>query len=244
MRRFALLVISAVLLAAAAGMATYWFASRAEERALVDYEFVQVYSALAEIPANTSLSAAVEAGLAGPTDVAQKFVPEDALLAVTPENAALVTLVPLAEGQLLMTGDFVLPPEAPVLLDVPPGMVGVSVALTDPQHVGSFLQPGSRIAVLQTTQTSDALGATTTQTSVLFPEVGVLAVGGVGDTAAVSLNVSVGEGSPSTLVTLALQPAQATRLVQAVATSTLYMALLSDGTTVPYGIPATTTTGR
>ena len=36
MRRFALLVISALLLAAAAGMATYWFASRAEERALWD----------------------------------------------------------------------------------------------------------------------------------------------------------------------------------------------------------------
>jgi pilus assembly protein CpaB len=244
MKRVVLLIVAAVLLASAAGMATFWFASRAEERALVGFEFVGVYSTLAEIPANTTLGQAVADGLAGPTDVAERFVPDNALTEITAENSSLITPVTLAEGQLLLNGDFVVPPDAPVLLVVPDGMVAVSVALSDPQRVGAFLQPGSPIAILHTGQNPDANGAVTTRTEVLFNRVDVLAVGEVSDDSVVSLNVSVGEGTPSTLVTVALEPGQVTRLVHGISTGTLYLALLSDGTAVPYGVPQSTVTGR
>ncbi len=242
MKRVVLLVILAVLLAVAAGAVTYRFISGAEERALTGFQKVPVYQALEDIPADTTLAAAVAEGLAGPVDFPERYLPTNALTEVTAEDANLITPVDLAAGQILMEGDFVPPADAPVLLAVPPGQAAVSVALGDPQRVGSFLEPGSRIAVLLSETSVDSAGTSTTQTSVLFENVAVLAIGNVSDSSLLDVSVSVGSSGETTLVTLALDPDQVQALVHAVQTGSLYLALLGEGTQVPV-VPPDRTVG-
>jgi pilus assembly protein CpaB len=124
-------------------------------------------------------------------------------------------------------------------------MVAISVELTDPARVGTFVTPGTRIAIFDSYQIkaigtdpkSKALNdAGVKGTSLLLGDVLVI---GMGQTAlsAPRQNATEAtakdaaaqqESSPSFLVTVAVTPKDAARLVHGINNGTLYAALRGD----------------
>ena len=139
-------------------------------------------------------------------------------------------------------------------LQVPQGKLAISLSLDDPSHVGSFVVVGSHVAVYDTfnAQESDTKGRTpagdhlqdrhefTRATRLLEPDVSVLALG----TTSAATSSTTGKDASTTsgmqdvssqtpvalLVTLAVTPDQAQRLIHAERTGTLTFALLGDDT--------------
>ena len=240
MRRVVVLVAIALLLGTAAAWATFAFTSRSEQRALVGFEQTQVYQSLTDIPAATSLASAIEQGWAGLVDFPAGYAPENILTDVGADSAEVVTSVDIPAGRLLLTGDFAQPEvAAEALLSIPDNEAAVSLSLTDPQRVGTFLQPGSLIAIFHSSQTISLTGEPITRTELLLDGVRVLAVGDVSaDSSAVP---ATSNAVPSTLVTVGVPIEHVQRLVHSATTGTLYFALLSPTSTVPDQPPITTT---
>ncbi|NDC79283.1 MAG: hypothetical protein EBZ67_15655 [Chitinophagia bacterium] len=143
-------VLIAILLAIGAGVAVYAFARSADERAVAQQQPVPVLVSAALVPAGTTLQAALADGLIEQSVVPQALRPVTALAGVTQSTAALVATADLPAGQVILDGAFAadLPDIAPI--DIPDGQLAVSVLLEAPAKVGSFLRPGSSIAVYDT----------------------------------------------------------------------------------------------
>jgi pilus assembly protein CpaB len=197
----------------------------------------------------------VAEGLLGKDVFAAKSVPAGALEKVGPENEALVATSDIAAGEIVLASRFGAQQEADTALVVPEGMVAITVELTDAGRVGPFLRPGSRIAVFDTYQGRDpenddltpsgvakALGddqvLDVNATRVVLPAVEVLAVGDVtidGRTPVAGVDPDEdaagpeAQAVPTTLVTVAVSPADGQRLVHAAQTGLLYAGLLGEG---------------
>lgn len=145
--------------------------------------------------------------------VAANLVPEGALTSL--ENAAgLQTTTPIFDGQVLIRRQFA-ETSATGGLPIPPGRTAVAVKLDDPERVAGFVEPGSKVMVFQNVDET---------ASVLLKDAPVVAVG--------PSTTSNGEASDSaddkasTVVTFALTPEEATKVVSAVSNGSLYLGLL------------------
>jgi len=222
-------VLIAILLAIGAGVAVYAFARSADERAVAQQQPVPVLVSAALVPAGTTLQTALEDGLIEQSVVPQALRPVSALTGVTQSTAALVATADLPAGQVILDGAFAadLPDIAPI--DIPDGQLAVSILLEAPAKVGTFLRPGSSIAVYDTASLgSDQAGGTEVlATRAILDKVVVLAIGPVTE----SGEDSAGDGAwDQTLVTVAVDDAQAARLIHGAQTGSLYLALLAEGT--------------
>ena len=130
-------------------------------------------------------------------------------------------------------------------LTVPSGKIAISVELSDPAKVGSFLRPGLFITVFNTVDTNgtatDLPAGTATdlpvrETRVLLTKVQVLGIAGY--TAVEEVDATITE-TTMFLVTLAVTQNEAERLVHAIQTGTLYFGLLSADTLVVPGAGVT-----
>jgi len=111
-------------------------------------------------------------------------------------------------------------------IQVPDGQVAVSVMLPDPSRVGTFVTPGSRIVIYDSyPQNAPA------QTRILLDDVLVIGVGQTSLTPVANANGQTqAEGkaqasAATALVTVALPPDAAARLVHGIQTGILYAAL-------------------
>jgi pilus assembly protein CpaB len=252
-----LAVLAAVLLAGLGALAVLGYAGAADARAVAGQEARTVYVSTQAVPAGTTLGDAVAEGLVGKEVFAAKSVPSGALEKVGPENEALVATSDIAAGEIVLASRFGAQQEADTALVVPEGMVAVTVELTDAGRVGPFLRPGSEIAVFTTYESRDPSNDDLTpggralelgedqigdvnSTRVVLPTTEVLAVG---DVTLAGRTPLAGEGTdadgatqgteaqtvPTTLVTVAVTPADAQRLVHATQTGRLYAGLLGEG---------------
>jgi pilus assembly protein CpaB len=131
-------------------------------------------------------------------------------------------------------------------LPLPDGTIAVSVQLSDPARVAGFVAPGSHVAVFATvdqpstatpTPRATANQAATTGasdaklTAVLLPKAEVIAVGA---TTVVPVKTTTSSGNeqtepiPKTILTLALAPGDAQKLVYASQQGELYFGLTTD----------------
>jgi len=101
--------------------------------------------------------------------------------------------------------------------------------------VAGYVQAGSQVAIFLTYDVVDSNGNTTgiERTRVLIPRVEVLAIG-TNQRARTSTSGS-GGGSGSLLLTLAVNQAEAERLIEGLSHGTLYLALLTDSVVVTPG---------
>jgi pilus assembly protein CpaB len=123
-------------------------------------------------------------------------------------------------------------------LSVPSGKIAISVELSDPAKVGSFLRPGLFITVFNTVDAIETAGdipaetagdISVRETRVLLTKVQVLGIAGY--TAVEEVDATITE-TTMFLVTLAVTQNEAERLVHAIQTGTLYFGLLSADTQV------------
>ena len=241
----------AVVLALVAGVAVLLYVRTADARALAGQQAVKAYIAADSIPAGTTLRQALDDGLLRPELVALKGVPAGALQD-RDIDGGLRAVGDIAPGEIVLTDRFGDEVAVAGRLVVPEGKLAVTVELTDPAKVGQFLVVGSRITVFDTfnVQEADPGGVTpagdhlqdrheyTRATRVLLPEVEVLAVGQtttkqtISDSGAATEQTAVQQPVTTTtqtvtLVTVAVDQAEAEKLVHGIHTGTLYFALRS-----------------
>lgn len=231
MKRPVIPILIAIVLALAAGAAVYFYARSAEDRALASQQPVTALTSTTVIPMGTTLGQAEAEGLVTATQVPEDLRPADALASVNAANRDLVALTDIPAGQILLAPAFGAAPTQVAALRVPDGLMAVTVLLEDPGKVGSFLRPGSQVAVFDTVaRPSDEAGLPMVfSTRPLIDRVEVLAVGAVTEEQEAA---ATAEDWSARLVTLAVDQKQAERLVHGTHTGVLTLALLGQDTTL------------
>ena len=215
----------------------------ADSRAVASQQPVEVYVAKALVPSGTTLKDAVQSGLIVKTSVAAKGRPMGALTGVDSSNGGLFALSDIQPGTFVLSDAFGVKPVGTKAIDVPAGQVAVSSALADPARVGTFLTPGSHVVLYNTydaTSSSNDSGGdkgAQTQTRVLLDDVLVIAMGEASLTPAPAPKEGEEQTAPTpgALLTVAVTPADATRLVHGIQTGSLYAALRGTDAKVDLG---------
>lgn len=225
-------VIALVLAAAVALLgvgAVVLYAQGANSRAVAGVQPQAVYVSQKLVPAGTALNAAVTQGLLSRTNVPAESKPVGALTDVSPANKDLVATTDIPAGEFVLAARFGTVASGSKAIEVPTGKVAVSAQLSDPAKLGSFMTPGSHIVIYDTHDVVAAGGATTAETQILLQDVLVIAVGdtsltpvAAGSTGTTS---AASTSSTSVLVTVAVPPEDATRLVHGIQTGRLYAGL-------------------
>src|SRR5664280_2970536 len=233
MGRRVIAVLAAMVVGLIGVAAVLLYAGGADARAVADQRPQTVFVAQGLVPAGTSAADAVARGLMVPTQIAAKGVPAGALTTVDAATGKLVALTDIAAGEFVTASRFGTTPTGAKAIQVPDGQVAISVALSDPGRVGTFVTPGSHIVIYDTYQPPAGpatAAAATRQTRVLLDDALVIAVGSTSLTPAANANAN-GQGQASgALVTVALPPDAAAKLVHGIQTGTLYAGLRSIDT--------------
>ena len=236
MGRRVMAVLTAMLMGLIGVVAVLIYASGADARAVADQRPQTVFIAQVLVPSGTTAADAVAKGLMVPTQIAAKGVPAGALTTLGATDRKLVALTDIAAGDFVVASRFGTTPTGQKAIQVPDGQVAISVTLSDPARVGTFVTPGSRIVIYDTfVPSAAAAGATAGAkvTRVLLDDVLVIAVGSTSLTPAADTQAQATAGGA--LVTVALPPATAAVLVHGIQTGTLYAGLRGTDTKADLG---------
>lgn len=218
MKRVVALIIVALVLASGTGIASYLYLQQAEERALAQYDSVEVLQATTVIPAGVSFADAKSQGLMRAVGLPVKFALPTMLHPDAVVDPAYVTSHELASGQLLMSSDFQRTISELQVLPIPEGHVALSVSVDAAARLAPFLSPGDHVKMMAN------LGGTGPK--VQFPDLTVIAIGS-GST----IGTGTGGDVPG-LLTFAVPADRATDFVAAVQAGGVYLALLPNLATV------------
>jgi pilus assembly protein CpaB len=224
-------IILAVILAVIAAGIVFFYTRGAEQRVLDEQQPVAVLVTTGTIPVGMPLGDAVSGGLVESTQVPSTMAPTGAISAVTPENTALLALNTVNPGQILLTSNFVAEMPTTQSVPVPDGMIAISLTFGDPQRVGNFVRPGSEVVVFDTyagATGQDGSTAGGSVTRVLLPKVSVIAVGDATASGTNPDGTSAAQ-APSALLTVAVDQADAEKLIYASQAGSLYLGLLGEG---------------
>ena len=237
MGRRVLAVLAAVVVALIGVVAVLFYAKGADARAVADQQPQAVFVAAKLVPSGTSAADAVAQGLMVPSQVAAKGLPAGALSNVDEVTGKLVALSDIAPGEFVVASRFGTTPLGLKAIQVPDGQVAISLALSDPARVGAFVTPGSHIVIYDTYIPTAANGsdpkagaAGAKETQVLLDDVLVIAVGSTSLTPPANGDSQAQAATAGALVTVALPPATAAKLVHGIQTGTLYAGLRGTDT--------------
>lgn len=243
----------ATVLALLGALLVLLYARGSDARAIRDAQPQNVYVSVKAVPAGTILKDAIRTQLVTQTQVAAKAVPVGALQKVDEKNDQLLAIAEIPQGQYLLASAFGTTPVGSKAIEVGAGKLAVSVQLSDPARVGTFVTPGSHLAIFMTaalkrydtaadTEKFNALGLKGTQ--LLLDDVRVIGMGNTPLAAPAAANGQQGQpgtqgqqnAQPSFLVTVEVSPDQATRLIHAINNYTLYAALRGSDLQMPPGL--------
>lgn len=254
MKRRILTVTVALLLAVTGTAAVLAYVRQANTRALEGMKAVTVLVAQRQIPVGTSASTALQDRSLASQRLPASSVPTDALRSIAPGQGSLVLSTSLQPGQVVLRPMLVTAAEATATggVAIPKGMVAVTISLCLPEAVAGYLQPGSEVAVFDTyggkslnvqescggSHSAQVVGAV--HTRMVLPRVKILSVGtgpaggGSSSTTSSSLTSSSSSSQPGAanqsqqvLVTLAVDQADAERLILLNEAGLPYLALLT-----------------
>jgi pilus assembly protein CpaB len=250
MGRRIIAIFAAAVIALVGVASVLLYARGADARAVEAQTPVVVYVAKEKVTAGTVLKDAVRDGLVERTKVAAAGRPAGALTSITDSNSSLLAMTDIQPGEYLQSARFGTTPTGTKAIEVPAGMVAISVQLTDPARVGTFVTPGSHIAIydsfkiksMGTDEKSKAINnADVRATNLLLGDVLVIAMGesaltpGAGaeqtDDDAKKSSTASASNAPQFLVTVAVSPADAVRLVHGIQNLDLYAGLLGSDLT-------------
>jgi pilus assembly protein CpaB len=200
--------IAAGLLAVLAGIAVYLYQSTADDRAAAGKSAVAVLVASTNIESGLTLDDAQARHLIAVEHFPRAALPSGVVLA-KPSLDGLGSAVfhqSVAAGQLILSSNFEVPANEGSLL-VPDGKVAITINLDDAARVAGYAAAGNRVGIYFGKNQSS-------ETRVLVPEVLILAVGNPSASLAPSL------------ITVAVTPADAARILVAERTGSLTLALL------------------
>jgi pilus assembly protein CpaB len=236
-------IFAAALIAVVGVAAVLLYARGADARAVAAQQPTDVYVVKSGVPSGTTLKDAVQTGLIVKTSVPAKGKPAGALQSVDGSNGGLFAVSDIQPGEYVLSDRFGVKPVGTKAIDVPAGQVAVSIALGDPARVGTFLTPGSKVVLFDTFagkasgSDGDSSGsAAGQQTRVLLDDVLVIAMG----EASLTPTAQPKEGEAAApvagaLMTVAVSPTDAVRLVHGIQTGSLYAALRGTDAKVDLG---------
>ena len=240
MGRRALALIIATIVALIGVVALFAYVKSADRRAVADQEPTQVWVTTEQVPAGTTLKQAVDGDMLKQTTVATKGAPSGALKTVNDENSDLVAVTDLAPGEFVLASRFGNTPQGEKAIEVPKGMVAVSVELSDPARVGEFVRPGSHLVIYDSYKIKYIDGSDQAEklnqldikgTSVLLDDVLVIGMGTTSLGPVQPEDTNQGDNNQSDsrtssfLVTVAVTPDDSMRLVHGINTGELYAGL-------------------
>ena len=215
------------------------YANGADARAVAGQRPQTVYIAAKLVPSGTTAADAVAQGLMVPTQVAARGLPAGAMSKVDEATGKLLALTDIAPGEFVVASRFGTTPLGQKAIQVPDGQVAISISLSDPARVGAFVTPGSHIVIYDTYVPVVAAAnasvaktgvAGTKATQVLLDDVLVIAVGSTSLTPPANTNGQAQAPTTGALVTVALPPETAAKLVHGIQTGTLYAGLRGTDT--------------
>ncbi len=212
MKRVIALIVAALLLAAGTGVASYYYLQQAEDRALAQYEVVEVLQVVGGIPAGYAFADAQAQGLMKAVQLPVKFALPSMLHPDSVVDPAYVAAHDVAGGQLLMTSDFQRTVASTQVLPITEGYVALSTSADAAARLAPFLSPGDHVSMMA--------NSGTTGPRIVFPDLQVIAIGS---------NSTVGTGSGGDvpgLLTFAVAANRATEFVAATQAGGVYFALL------------------
>jgi pilus assembly protein CpaB len=236
----------ALLVALVGAVAVIGYAHHADDRAVAGQKVTTVYIAGKDVPQGTSAKSAVDRGLISLKEVVAKGAPQGALTRMPSAPDTQVALSTITAGSIVLADRFGRPSQVQTTSGVPAGRVAISVGMSDPAGVKAYLERGSHIVIYDTFNARGKSGKLTTYgahlnddkttvrgTGVVLPDVPVLSVrspknGATGQNSSSPVNGTL-------LVTVAVTPGDATRLVHAIQTGNLYFGLLGSGAHVDPG---------
>jgi len=246
MNRRVLAIATALLLAVIGTGAVLAYVRQANARALAGLKPVTVLVAQREIPAGTPAGGAWQDGSLRQETLPARSVSLDAIGSITADLGSLVMSSDVMPGQVLLRQMLV--PAALVSggLAIPGSMVAVTIPLCISQAVAGFVHAGSQVAIFdtfssqslsssescsQSGESHQGQASGTVETRVVLPRVLVLAVGSPGSSQGGSgsgggLNAG-GQSQGGVLVTLAVDQADAERVIELTETGLPYLALLT-----------------
>jgi pilus assembly protein CpaB len=158
-KRRVLIAALAVLLAALGAGAVLAYVHQAVAHGLAGQKAVTVLVAQQVIPSGTAARAAQQEGLLRAETEPAASVPANAVGALTPGLAALVTSAQLQPGQLLLRPMLVTAAQVTGGVAAPSGTVAVTIALCLPEAVAGGLHAGSAVEVFDTSAGRGPTGA-------------------------------------------------------------------------------------
>jgi pilus assembly protein CpaB len=240
-------VLLAIILAVVGTAAVLYYVRTATNTVANGQRAVHILVAKTRIAAGTSGERIRADAMLQDVVMPASSIPTGALSEVPAELDKLVLTADVQANQLLLRGMFGQATRLSGGLDIPEGMVAVSVAVTDPEQVAGYVRPGSQIAIFDFFKLLDPewkqqSGEDNRATQLLLPRVQVLAVGTFGGTGVTAAQVQQ-QGDTSKqqqsagqiVVTVAVNQLDATRLIHASQTGTLYFALLTDSSDIKPG---------
>jgi pilus assembly protein CpaB len=258
MDRRRLLMMLAVLVALVGTALVFLYVKGADNRAGSKYDSVSVLQATQDISAGETYDAALAAGKISLQSIPRTVVDTNTGYQTSTEALkGKIAAVPILAGQVVVAGQFGNTVVAPTTsLNIPKGMIAISVNLTDPDRVAGNIQNGSEVAIFVTgnlTPTTPAGGGSSSSTSstaqqvqatrLLLPKVTVLNVGSpvpISTTTTDETGTQTTETLPRTLLTLAVTQKEAQKLIVASKALDLTFGLLTTNSQVHAG-PATST---
>ncbi|UDY22523.1 Flp pilus assembly protein CpaB [Nocardioides sp. Kera G14] len=232
MERRRILVVAAALVAALGAVLVFLYVRSADNRAEDQYQTTEVLVAASQINPGETIEAATGAG-----KIVKKAVANGSLLAdYQTDTSALtsqVALTTIYPGEQIVASKFGTTAAPASALQIPKNQVAVSVNLTDPARVAGFVNPGSQVGIYMT-GTDPKSGKPFAQ--VLLPSITVIGVGSTTPVSTTTTDQTTGnqttEQLPRTLLTLAVSPADAQKILFAQGNGELAFALLpADGST-------------
>jgi len=235
MGRRVFVVLAAVVVALIGVVAVVFYAKGADARAVAGQRPQTVYIAKLLVPSGTTAAEAVATGLIVPTQVAAKGLPIGALSTIDAATGKLLAMTDIAPGEFVVASRFGTTPLGQKAIQVPDGQVAISISLSDPARVGTFVSPGSHIVIYDTyvpaVAGSKSAGASAAKaTQVLLDDVLVIAVGTTSLTPAANSDGETPPVAAGALVTVALPPETAAKLVHGIQTGVLYAGLRGTDT--------------
>ena len=235
MGRRTVLLLVATLIAAVGTSLVFLYVRGVDARAAQQYNAVQVLKAVDVIKPGESLADAQSAGKIQMGSVGRGDLLTGATTSIGDlgSKVALTTIYP---GEQIVPSKFGDPGEAETL-SIPDGKMAISVQLTDPSRVAGFVNPGAEVAIFSTAEAGQ-MGTAEPITRMLLPRVQVI---GVGTTSMVSTTTTDKSGEqtveqlPRTLMTLAVDQADAEKVIFAAKNSEVSFALLTNKSSVKAG---------
>lgn len=229
-RRTVLLLVAAMIAALGTSL-VFLYVRNADNRAAAAQVPVQVLKAVKQIDPGETLAAAQAAG-----KIQLGTVPRDqALPGAVNSTSGLeneVALSTIFPKEQIITGKFGSPGDQSVLT-IPDGDIAISVNLSDTGRVAGFVSPGASVAIFVNGNTASggSGAASADDTRLLLPKVQVIAVGAttvISKTTTDAQGAQTTEQLPKTLFTLAVNQAEAEKVMYASTHGELSFGLLNN----------------